>query len=198
MKSEMCESQCKCMPEASGGNVATTEDTTAGSPEVSDIVASNSMDFLPVDQPHIKRDEDEGETTSESPDLGDTAASNPTENAPHDFALVCGQNDNLLHRFCSDSPFKYYCSSKGKIAKTQTNGFCDQFCSCKEIARSCFISPFLTPICLDVDSSANHSTKPAPVSKAQTITDMETGEVVGHLDSNGTAVYDDDYTTTGQ
>jgi hypothetical protein len=111
------------MPEASGEKVAVTKNTTAGSPEVSDIVASNSMDFLPVDQPHIKRDEDEGGTTSESPDLGDTAASNPTENARHDFALVCDQNDNLLHRFCSDSPSKYYCSSKGKIAKTQTNGF---------------------------------------------------------------------------
>jgi hypothetical protein len=30
------------------------------------------------------------------------------------------------------------------------------------------------------------------------ITNMEIGEVVGHLDSNGTAVYGDDYTTTGQ
>ena len=102
------------MSEASGGNVATTKDTTAGSSEVSDIVASNSMDFLPVDQPHIRHDEGEGETASESPDLGDTAASNPTENAYHDFALVCDQNDNLLHRFCSDFPFKYCCSSKGK------------------------------------------------------------------------------------
>jgi hypothetical protein len=79
------------MPETSGEKVAATEDTTAGSPEVGDIIASNSMDFLPVDQPHIKRDEDEGEITSESPDLGDTAASNSTENARHDFALVCGQ-----------------------------------------------------------------------------------------------------------
>jgi hypothetical protein len=114
MKSEICESQCKCMPEASGENVTASEDTTAGSPEASDIVASNSMDFLPVDQPHIKRDEGEGETTSQSPDLGNTAASNSTENARHELALVCGQNDNLLHRFCSDSPFKYYCSSKGK------------------------------------------------------------------------------------
>ena len=94
------------MPEARGGNVATTEDTTAGSPEVSYIVASNSTDFLPVDQPHIKRDEDEGETTSESPDLGDTAASNPTVNARHDFALVCSQNGNLLYRFCSDLPIQ--------------------------------------------------------------------------------------------
>jgi hypothetical protein len=70
MEIEMCEPQCKCMPEASGENVAATKDTTAGGPEVSDIVAFNSMDFLPVDQPHIKRDEDEGETTPESPDLG--------------------------------------------------------------------------------------------------------------------------------
>jgi hypothetical protein len=62
MKNEMCESQCKCMPEASGENVAATEDNTVGNPEVSDIVASNSMDFPPVDQPHIKRDKDEGET----------------------------------------------------------------------------------------------------------------------------------------
>ena len=114
MKSEMCESQCKCMPQASGENVAATEDTTAGSPEVSDIVTSNSMDFLPVDQPHIKRDEGEGETTSESSDLGDTAASNPTENARNDFALVCGQNDNLLHRFCSDSPSNTIAHQKGK------------------------------------------------------------------------------------
>jgi hypothetical protein len=193
----MCESQCKRMPEVSGEKVAATKDTTAGSPEVSDIVASNSTDFLPVDQPHIKRDDDEGGTTSESADLGDTAASNPTENARHDFALVCDQNDYLLHRFCSDSPSKYYCSSKGKIAKTQTNGFCDQFCSCNQIARSCFISPFLTPICSDVESTTN-SPKPAPVSKAETITHMETGEVVGHLDSNGTTVYDDGYSTTGQ
>jgi hypothetical protein len=123
MKSEMCESECKSMPEANGENVAATEDNTAGSPEVSDIVASNSMDFPPVDQPHIKRNEDEGETTSESPDLGDTTASNPMENAHYDFALFCGQNDNILYRFCSDSPFKYYCSSKGKIAKTQANDF---------------------------------------------------------------------------
>ena len=111
------------MPEVIGGNVATTKDTAAGSPEVSDIVASNSMDFLPVDQPHIRHDEDEGETASESPDLGDTAASNPTENANHGFALICDQKDNILHRFCSGFPFKYYCSSKGKIAKTQANVF---------------------------------------------------------------------------
>jgi hypothetical protein len=49
------------------------------------------------DQPHVKRDDDEGETASKSPDVGDTAASNPIENARHHFALVCGQNDNLLH-----------------------------------------------------------------------------------------------------
>jgi hypothetical protein len=82
--------------------------------------------------------------------------------------------------------------------KTETNSFCDQFCSCKEIVQSYFISPFLTPICSDVDSTANNSTKLAPVSKVETITDMEAGEVVGHLDSNGTTVYDGDYTTTGQ
>jgi hypothetical protein len=86
------------MLEASGENVTATEDTTAGSPEVSDVVASSSMDFLPVDQPHIKRDEYEGETPFESLDLGDMAASNPTENARHDLALVYGQNSNLLYR----------------------------------------------------------------------------------------------------
>lgn len=74
------------MPEASGENVAASEDTTAGSPKASDIVASNSMDFLPVDQPHIKCDEEEGETTSESPDLSDTAASH--EKRPPRLCLV--------------------------------------------------------------------------------------------------------------
>jgi len=77
------------MPEASGENVVATEDTTAGSPEVNYIVASNSMDFLPVDQPHIKRDKDEGETTSKSPDLGDTAASNPTETLATTLPWFC-------------------------------------------------------------------------------------------------------------
>jgi hypothetical protein len=64
--------------------------------------------------------------------------------------------------------------------------------------RSCYISSFLTPICSDVDGTANNSTKPAPVSKTETIMDMKTGEVVGHLDSNGTTLYDDDYSTTRQ
>lgn len=86
------------MPEASGENVTPTEVNTAGRPEVSDIMTSNPMDFVPNDQPHMKHgDEEEGETTSESPDPGDTAASNPAEKARHDFALVCGQNDNLLY-----------------------------------------------------------------------------------------------------
>jgi hypothetical protein len=55
-------------------------------------------------------------------------------------------------------------------------------------SRRAASSLFLTPICSDVDSTANTSNKPAPVSKAETITDMETGEVVGRpqhkLDSN--------------
>ena len=81
--------------------------------------------------------------------------------------------------------------TKWKIAKTHTNGFCDQFCSGKEIAQSP-ISPFLTPIYSDFDSTANDSSKPAPMSKAKTIKDIETGKVAGHLDSNETTVYVDD------
>ena len=44
-------------------------------------------------QPHMKRDDDNGETTSKSPDLGSLQSHG---NARRDFALVCGQNDNLL------------------------------------------------------------------------------------------------------
>jgi hypothetical protein len=56
------------MPEASGENVAPTEVNTAGRPEVSDIMASNPMDFVPNDQPHMKHDDkEEGETTASDP-----------------------------------------------------------------------------------------------------------------------------------
>ena len=41
------------MPEANGENVAATEVDAAGRPEVSDIIASNPMDFVPDDQPHM-------------------------------------------------------------------------------------------------------------------------------------------------
>jgi hypothetical protein len=70
------------MPEASGENVTATEVNTAGRPEASDIMASNSMDFVPDDQPHMKRDDDEGRNYSKSPDLDDTAASNPMKCPP--------------------------------------------------------------------------------------------------------------------
>lgn len=56
----------------------------------------------------------------------------------------------------------------------------------RKIAQSCFISPFLTPIYSNFDSTTNNSSKSASMSKAEMIKDIETGEVVRHLDSNGT------------
>jgi hypothetical protein len=97
--------------------------------------------------------------------------------------------------YCINSavtPIQILLLTKWKIAETHTNSLCDQFRSCKEIAQNCFISPFLTPIHSDFDSTANNSSKLASMSKAEMIKDIETGDIVRHLDSNGTTAHDDD------
>jgi hypothetical protein len=113
------------MPEASGENVVPTEVNTAGRPEVSDIMTSNPMDFVPNDQPHMKHDdEEEGETTSESRDLGDTAASNPTEKPATTLPWFAARM-TIYYTDSAVTPIQILLLTKREIAKIHTNGFCD-------------------------------------------------------------------------
>ena len=115
-------------------------------------------------------------TPSSVPDLAPTQ----DKRLSHNYALICddtSETGSLYTRYCSNRPRTYYCTSQGRVKYSDDDTLCDAFCSCISVTTNCYVHPLLvTPICASVETGE--------------ITDMQTGVVVGHLDSNGTAVYD--------
>ena len=141
-KSEFCESGCKC----NGLEVATepqitmaehvvgNEDAVVESPNIGDMTISTSSDLVPVTPSITKR---------------------------HDYVLICDSEitatTTFYSRICSNSPYKYYCTSDGKVHRQNVYAVCDAYCGCKKVpGKPCFVDRLgLAPICSEVNRSTN-------------------------------------------
>jgi len=89
--------------------------------------------FKPVEQGSEHQVDD-----SPNPDLLPVLGSRDTEQALHDFAIVCIERD--WTKICSGGPYKYSCDANGRISYRKLDLGCDAICGCVDLVAKprCF------------------------------------------------------------
>ncbi|KEF63779.1 uncharacterized protein A1O9_01757 [Exophiala aquamarina CBS 119918] len=86
----------------------------------------------------VEQDVDQPLDDSANPDLLPLLRQRDTEQALHDFALVCIQRD--WTNICAGNPYKYSCDQNGRVSYRRLDLYCDAICGCVDLVAKprCF------------------------------------------------------------